>query len=53
MLIEVDGGVDTTNVKTLLDAGVDVFVAGFSIFGKPDPGKAVKEMLKIGKTKIC
>jgi len=53
ILLEVDGGVVTSNIRTLLDAGIDVFVAGFSIFGNPDPGKAVKEMLRIGNTKEC
>ncbi|MEA3222996.1 MAG: ribulose-phosphate 3-epimerase [Thermodesulfobacteriota bacterium] len=48
ILLEVDGGVVTSNIRTLLDAGIDVFVAGFSIFGSPDPGKAVKEMLSVG-----
>ncbi|MCD6569996.1 MAG: ribulose-phosphate 3-epimerase [Deltaproteobacteria bacterium] len=47
ILLEVDGGVDTSNIRTLHDAGIDVFVAGFSIFGSPDPGGAVREMLKI------
>lgn len=47
ILLEVDGGVVTSNIRSLLDAGIDVFVAGFSIFGNPDPGKVVKEMLRI------
>ncbi len=35
-LIEVDGGVDNTNSKLLIDAGCDVLVAGSYIFGAVD-----------------
>ena len=31
-LIQVDGGVDVNNIKSLSDAGVDEFVAGSSVF---------------------
>ena len=36
-LIEVDGGVNRTTAPLLAQAGVDVFVAGSAVFGKPDP----------------
>lgn len=45
VLIEVDGGVDTANATRLIDAGVDVLVAGSSVFGAEDPVKAI-EILK-------
>ncbi len=45
VLIEVDGGVDTANAKRLIDTGVDVLVAGSSVFGAEDPLKAI-EILK-------
>lgn len=45
VLIEVDGGVDTDNASRLIDAGVDVLVAGSSVFGSEDPLKAI-EILK-------
>ncbi len=35
-LIEVDGGVKVANMKALLQAGVDVFVAGTSVFKNKD-----------------
>jgi ribulose-phosphate 3-epimerase len=35
-LIEVDGGVDTTNARALEDAGVNVVVAGNAVFGAKD-----------------
>jgi ribulose-phosphate 3-epimerase len=36
-LIEVDGGVNLNNAKALAEAGVDVFVAGASVFCSDDP----------------
>ena len=36
-LIEVDGGVNRQTIIPLHEAGVDVFVAGSALFGKPDP----------------
>ena len=36
-LIEVDGGVNRQTIVPLHEAGVDVFVAGSALFGKPDP----------------
>jgi ribulose-phosphate 3-epimerase len=41
-LIEVDGGVDNTNVHALVQAGVDVLVAGSYIFKSPDPMEAIR-----------
>jgi ribulose-phosphate 3-epimerase len=37
VLIQVDGGVDTANASELVNAGVDVLVAGNTIFSSPDP----------------
>ncbi|WP_435624898.1 ribulose-phosphate 3-epimerase [Flagellimonas sp.] len=36
-LIEIDGGVSTTNAKKLVDVGADVLVAGSFVFGSEDP----------------
>lgn len=47
VLIEVDGGIDRTNLKEVRDAGTDVFVSGSAIFGEPSPGEAVRGMRKI------
>jgi ribulose-phosphate 3-epimerase len=41
-LIEVDGGVDDSNFRKLLEAGVDALVAGSYIFGAEKPEEAVK-----------
>lgn len=44
-LIEVDGGIKTSNVKSVLDCGANVIVAGSAIFGG-DITASVKEFLK-------
>ena len=41
-LIEVDGGVDNTNAKTLVEAGCDDLVAGSYIFGAEDQMETIK-----------
>ncbi|MCB2196781.1 MAG: ribulose-phosphate 3-epimerase [Bacteroidetes bacterium] len=46
-LIEVDGGVDHTNAKQLIEAGSDILVAGSYIFGSDDPPKTIKNLKKI------
>ena len=43
--IEVDGGVDATNVRALVAAGADVLVAGSAVFGQRDPAAAVRALL--------
>jgi ribulose-phosphate 3-epimerase len=40
-LIEVDGGVDEQNALPLIEAGVDILVAGNTIFSSPDPEKTI------------
>jgi ribulose-phosphate 3-epimerase len=42
--IEVDGGVDATNVARLVACGASIFVAGVAIFGAPDPAAATREL---------
>jgi ribulose-phosphate 3-epimerase len=44
--IEVDGGVDLENIAGLALAGANTFVAGTSIFGKPDPAAATRQLRK-------
>lgn len=43
-LIEIDGGVKTTNIKDLAKLGIDVFVAGSAIFGTKDYAKTIAKM---------
>lgn len=42
--IEVDGGIDTSTVKSVVEAGAHAVVAGNSIFGKPNPTEALHEL---------
>ena len=43
-LIEVDGGVNTANARSLVEAGADVLVAGSAIFGAQEPLKVIDTM---------
>ncbi len=41
VLIEVDGGINQDTIRSVSEAGADVFVAGSAIFGSSDYGKTV------------
>ncbi len=43
-LIEVDGGVSGANAEALVDASVDILVAGSAIFNAPSPVEAINSM---------
>ena len=45
-LIEIDGGVNTSNAPELFAAGADVLVAGSAVFGAQDPELAIRQMKK-------
>ncbi len=45
-LIEADGGIGEQNIKLLSDAGVDICVAGTSVFKAEDPKEAINSMKK-------
>jgi len=47
-LIEVDGGVDMGNASRLFDAGVDILVAGTTVFGSDDPVKMIRDLMMAG-----
>ncbi len=42
--IEVDGGINGDNSKSVLDAGANILVAGTAVFGKEDYKKAIQEL---------
>ena len=42
--IEIDGGIDLTNIAQVVDAGVEIVVAGSAIFNAPDPTAATKAL---------
>ena len=42
--IEIDGGIDRTNIAEVVGAGAEIIVAGSAIFGTPDPAQGVREL---------
>ena len=42
--IEVDGGVNTQNAKTLIDAGANILVSGSTIFKSKNYQKTINEL---------
>ncbi|MGL6174527.1 MAG: ribulose-phosphate 3-epimerase [Cellulosilyticaceae bacterium] len=49
LLIQVDGGVDLTNVEEVIKAGANVLVAGSAVFGAEDVDQRVADFKKIFK----
>jgi ribulose-phosphate 3-epimerase len=47
--IEVDGGVDVGNIRSLVDAGAEVLVAGSAVFGQGDPEAAARRLLEAAR----
>ncbi|HRV55333.1 MAG TPA: ribulose-phosphate 3-epimerase [Mangrovimonas sp.] len=45
-LIEIDGGVNSQNAKTLIDAGADVLVAGNFVFSSSNPTQTISTLKK-------
>ena len=46
--IEIDGGIDASNIGEIVNAGAEMIVAGSAVFGKDDPAAAVKELIDKG-----
>ena len=44
VLIEVDGGVDLQNAPMLVHAGVDILVAGSTVFSSSDPAEVIRRL---------
>jgi len=47
VLIEVDGGIKSSNAKLVKDAGADILVAGSAIFNTEDPHSAIEKFKNI------
>lgn len=45
-MIEIDGGVDLNNYRKLIDTGVDVLVAGNTVFSSSDPSGTIAVLKK-------
>ena len=48
-LIEVDGGVDGSNIRSLAEAGAEVFVAGNAVYGGGDPEAAARRLIEAAR----
>ena len=44
VMIQVDGGIDSTNAAKLVKSGVNVLVAGNSVFGSDDPLETIRRL---------
>lgn len=49
-LTEVDGGVTTQNAAELITSGVDILVAGSTVFKSENPSKTIRTLKEAGKT---
>jgi ribulose-phosphate 3-epimerase len=47
VLIEVDGGIDTTNAARLIQTGANVLVAGNSVFSSADPEGTIRRLKRL------
>lgn len=43
-VIQVDGGINSSNIAAVTKAGAEVFVAGSAVFNHEDPAQAIKEL---------
>jgi ribulose-phosphate 3-epimerase len=48
-VIEVDGGVDRGNARSLVAAGVEILVAGTAVFGQGDPEEGARALLEAAR----
>jgi ribulose-phosphate 3-epimerase len=47
VLIEVDGGIDTKNARKLIETGVNVLVAGNTVFSSKDPVETIRKLKEL------
>ncbi|CAN5658327.1 ribulose-phosphate 3-epimerase [soil metagenome] len=46
--IEIDGGIDATNIEKIVEAGAEIIVSGTGVFGKGNGTEGVKELIEAG-----
>jgi ribulose-phosphate 3-epimerase len=46
--IEIDGGVDASNIADVIESGAEIIVAGSAVYGGGTPTEAVKELIEKG-----
>jgi ribulose-phosphate 3-epimerase len=47
VLVEVDGGIDTGNARELIETGVNVLVAGNTVFASEDPVETIRKLKRL------
>lgn len=47
LVIEVDGGISIGNIKSLIEAGANAFVAGNAVFAAPNPIEMIASLKKV------
>ena len=47
VMIEVDGGIDTENASMLIESGVNVLVAGNSVFNSDNPAETIRKLKQL------
>ena len=48
--IQIDGGINASNIKEVYDAGVNNFVAGSAVYNASDPVASIKELYSLAQT---
>ncbi len=46
--IEVDGGIDETNISEIVEAGAELIVAGSAVYGRGDAAASVRTLIEAG-----
>jgi len=46
--IEIDGGIDETNISDIVRSGAEMIVAGSAVFGGSEPTQAVRDLIEKG-----
>jgi ribulose-phosphate 3-epimerase len=46
--IEIDGGIDASNIAKIVESGAEIIVSGTGVFGNGKPTEAVKELIDAG-----
>ena len=51
LIIAMDGGVGADNIQQVVEAGVELCVAGSAVFAQPDPELAMQRLRGLGEGK--
>ncbi|MGH9456370.1 MAG: ribulose-phosphate 3-epimerase [Thermoanaerobaculia bacterium] len=51
--LEVDGGIDPTTARGVVEAGAEILVAGSAVFGSADPAQAIRTLRNAATTTVA